>query len=88
MTNLETVILAFKDWAKPYTFYKSTSEKLSGDDLTLFQEIWEKAGDAEIWRIHDQVLACKITQTFVRENYGLDDNAIAKIVRAITYDWK
>lgn len=88
MTNLEAKILAFDDWTKPYTFFKTIAEKLPEDELALFQEIWEKASDREIWRIHDLILACKITQTFVRDTYGLDDNAIARIVRAISYDWK
>ena len=88
MTKIETAITAFDNWAKPYEFFKSVSEKLSGDDLVLFQDIWEKAIDREIWRIHDLILACKITHTFIRDNYRLDDHAIGLIVRAASYDWK
>ncbi len=88
MTNLETTIIAFKDWSKPYEFFKNVSEKLSGEELALFQEIWQKASDAEIWRVHDLILACKIAHTFIRNNYDLHDNAIGPIVRAISYQWR
>lgn len=88
MTNIENAIITFDDWTKPYEFFKSVSEKLSGDDLVLFQEIWGEAINREIWRIHDLILACKITHTFIRDNYALDDHTIGLIVRAASYDWK
>lgn len=88
MTDLEIKILAFENWDEPQTFFQSVSDQLSENDSILFREIWENANDKDIWQIHDLILACKITQTFVRESYGLDDNAIARIVRAITYNWR
>lgn len=88
MTKIETAIITFNDWSKPYTFFKTVSEKLSGDDLILFQDIWQKANDPEVWSVHDIILSCKITQTFIVNNYGLEEHATTQIVRAITYDWK
>ena len=88
MTNLETTILNIKSLEKPYDFFKNVSEKLSAEELALFQDIWEKASDVEIWRVHDLILACKIAHTFIRNNYDLDENAIGPIVGAISYQWR
>ena len=88
MTNLENEIMAFDDWSHPKSFFKSISEKLPQDDSELFKEIWKTANDTEIWGVHDQILSCRITQTLIRNTYGLDDSATAKIVRAITHYWK
>lgn len=80
--------MAFEDWSQPKSFFKSISEKLPQDDSKLFKEIWETANDTEIWSVHDQILSCRITQTLIRNTYGLDDSVTAKIVRAITHYWK
>ncbi|WP_296143495.1 hypothetical protein [uncultured Flavobacterium sp.] len=88
MTNLETTIIAFEDWSKPYEFFKSVSEKLSSEELALFQEIWNKASDPEIWKGLDIVLGCKTAHNFIRTNYALDEHAIGLMVRAISYQWR
>jgi len=88
MTNLETTIIAFKDWTKPDEFFKNVSEKLSSEELALFQEIWEKASDPEIWKHVDLVLGCKAAHNFIRTNYTLDEHAIGLMVGAISFDWR
>lgn len=88
MENIENVILSFKS-SYPWEFYKyvMTSE-LNQEEKNLFNEIWTKAGDFELWNFSDLILACKSSQSFIRENYKLSEEAIAKVVNAISYSWK
>ena len=90
MKTLEDIILHFDNWTQPWTFHEfvSTNKILNKTELELFDEIWAKAGDIELWNNADLILGCKATQIFIAENYDLSDKAIAYIVRALTYQWK
>lgn len=90
MNNLEEKILSFDNWPKPWTFreFITNDKALNENELNLFNEIWVKAGEAELWKNYDLVLGCKVSHRFISENYNLDDKAIANIVRALSYEWK
>jgi|GEM_PF-6001160 len=88
MTNLETTIIAYDDWTTSEEFFNSISEKVTEKDLILFQEIWNKASNPEIWKGLDIVLGCKTAHNFIRNNYVLDEQAMGKIVGAISMDWR
>jgi hypothetical protein len=90
MKTLEDKILSFDNWSQPWTFneFVSNDHTLSESELKLFNEIWTKAGDSELWNSADLILCCKASQIFIAENYDLTDKAIANIVRALTYQWK
>ena len=88
MTNLENTIIAYENWITSEEFFNFISEKVTGEDLILFQEIWHKASDPEIWKGLDIVLGCKTAHNFIRNNYALDEHAIGLMVRAISYQWR
>lgn len=90
MKTLEDKILSFDNWAQPWTFFEFvTSDKtLNEHDLNLFKEIYAKGGAYELWNGFDLILGCKTSHSFIAENYKLTDQAIANIVRALSYEWK
>ena len=90
MKALEKKILDFDNWTQPWTFheYVSNDSTLPESELSLFMEIWIKAGDFELWNNTDLILGCKTSHTFIAKRYNLSDKAIANIVRALSYDWK
>ena len=90
MKILEDKILRFDNWSQPWTFYEfvSKNKKLTKTELNLFNEIWVKAGDFELWNNGDILLNCKTSQAFIEKNYGLTNEAITNIVRALSYEWK
>lgn len=90
MKTLEDKILNFDNWAQPWTFHEfvSNDKTLTEPELSLFNEIWTKAGDFELWNNSDLILGCKASQTFISKNYNLKDTTITNIVRALSYQWK
>jgi len=90
METLEDKILNFENWSQPWTFYEfvSNDETLKESELSLFSEIWTKAGDFELWNNSDLILGCKASHSFISKHYSLTDKAIANIVRALSYQWK
>lgn len=90
MKTLEDKILSFDNWTQPWTFHEfvSSDKTLTEPELSLFNEIWTKAGDFELWYYSDLILGCKASQRFISENYNLKDTTIANIVRALSYQWK
>lgn len=90
MKNLENTILSFDNWLQPWTFCETIlkSNALSVDESKKFEELWNKVSGVEFWRDYDLVLSCKASHSFIRENYELSDNAIAKIVRALSYNYR
>lgn len=62
--------------------------KLSEAEKELFEKIWKKANDFENWNNSDLSLGCKITHQRLKESFNLSDEAIAKIVRIASYEWK
>ena len=88
MTTLENKILQFDNWSQPWTFKNSVEENLDGMELKLFREIWLQAGNFELWNHSELLLGCENSQTFLEENYSLSINAIANIVRAMSYEFK
>ena len=67
MTNLEITIIAYENWTTSQEFYSYISENVTGKDLILFQEIWSKASDPEIWKGLDIVLGCKTAHNFIHQ---------------------
>ena len=90
MTNLEKIILSFDQWSYPWTFYEFVLNNplLDKDSKLLFEKIWKEAGKFELWNYCDLVLGCKCCQQFIRENYELDEKAIANVVRSLSYEWR
>lgn len=90
METLEEKILTFDNWTQPWKFHEfvSRDNTLTELELSLFNEIWTKAGDFELWNNSDFILGCKASETFILENYNLKDATIAYIVRALSYQWK
>ena len=90
MKELETKILSFKNWEKPWSFYEFVcSEKNSNPkEVKLFIEIWTHASAFELWNNCEIILACKASQKFIMDNYDIDEGAVANIVRAISYEWR
>jgi len=90
MKTLEDKILSFENWTQPWKFHEfvTNDKTLTEVELSLFNEIWTKAGDFELWNNSDLILGCKASQTFISENYNLKDATIANIVRALSYQWK
>lgn len=89
MKNLENIILSFENWSKPWIFKESIlkNPELSTEEAKIFNEIWTKTSGTEFWKDFDLVLSCKTTQSFIRDNYNLSDEVIAKIVRALSYNY-
>ena len=90
MKTLEDKILNFDNWSQPWTFHEfvSSDKTLAEPEISLFYEIWTKAGDFELWNNSDLILACKASHSFIAKHYKLTDKAIASIVRALSYEWK
>ena len=90
LKNLENIILSFENWSQPWTFKETISKdpELSVDEAKIFDEIWTKTSSTEFWKDLDLVLSCKATQSFIRNNYNLSDDAIAKIVRALSFNYR
>jgi len=90
MKKLAQVILSFDNWTQPGTLYNFVldSELLDENTKLIFREMWEKANSFDIWKFSDLILSCKASQKLLADNYYLEDNAIANIVRAISYQWK
>ncbi|MFX0558685.1 hypothetical protein ACOCEA_17945 [Maribacter sp. CXY002] len=88
MKTLENKILRFDNWSQPWTFKESIEQTLNESELTLFREIWLKAGNFELWNHSDLILGCKASQKFLEDNYSLSDKAIANVVRGLSYEWK
>ena len=90
MKTLEDKILSFANWTQPWKFYEFvTNDKILTDtEINLFNEIWKKAGDFELWNNCDLILGYKASQTFIAKHYNLTDESIANIVRALSYQWK
>lgn len=89
LKNLENIILSFENWSHPWTFKESIlkNPKLSVDEAKIFDEIWTKTSGTEFWKDLDLILSCKTAQSFIRDNYNLSDEVIAKIVRALSYNY-
>ena len=90
MKDLQSTILSFDNWTRPWMFYEfiSYDKELSSTDLELFKEIWTKASDFELWNFSDLTLGCKAAHKCIKDNFSLTDETVAKIVRAISYQWK
>lgn len=90
MKTLEDKILSFDNWTNPWTFHEfiSNDKTLTEPELSLFYEIWTKAGNFALWNNSDLNLDCKASQTFISKNYNLKDTTIANIVQALSYQWK
>ena len=90
MKRLEVKILEFDNWSQPWTFYGfvSSEKSLNISDLNLFNEVWTNAGAYEFWNNTDLIQSCKASQTYISENYQLQNNVITNIVRALSYQWK
>jgi hypothetical protein len=90
MNALENKIISFDDWTQPWTFYQivSSDPTLSPIESAIFQEIWTRAGDPELWNNSDPILCAKASHNFIQSNYNLSDQAITTIVRALSYQWK
>lgn len=90
MKILEEKISKFDNWIQPWTFYSyiANDKNLTDQQLYLFNEIWTKAGGAEIWNNQDLALCCKTSYEFIAENYSLTEESIAIIVRALSYQWR
>ena len=87
---LEREILKFDNWSQPWIFYKTVIENLDNrvSEIDLFIEIWNKASDINLWNYSDLAIGCKTSQIFIKEYYKLKDEVSAKIVKAISYEWK
>ena len=90
MKDLQSTILSFDNWTQPWTFYEfiSSDKELMLTDLELFKEIWTNANDFELWNFSDLTLGCKASHKFIKDNFSLTNETVAKIVRAISYQWK
>ena len=90
MKKLAQIILSFDNWTQPRTLYTFVldSELLDENTKLIFKEMWEKANNFDIWNVSDLILGCKVSHKLLADNYDLEDNAIANIVRAISYQWK
>ncbi|MEO5911761.1 MAG: hypothetical protein ABIP95_12800 [Pelobium sp.] len=90
MKMLENKILSFENWSRPWTFHDFVMEDktLTKNELNLFSEIWIKASDFELWNESDLILGSKASEKVIKKNYYLTTQAIANIVRAISYQWK
>lgn len=90
MKALENKILSFSNWSQPWTFraYILKSGTLTDAEINLFDEIWTRAGDSELWNKSDLTLCAKASEELIAKNYNLADTAIANIVRALSYQWK
>jgi hypothetical protein len=90
MKNLEDTILTFENWSQPWNFRETIlkSSELTDEESTIFDQLWDKVSGLEFWRDYDLVLSCKASHSFIRENYELSDEAIAKIVRALSYNYR
>ncbi|WP_306349730.1 hypothetical protein [Flavobacterium sp. '19STA2R22 D10 B1'] len=90
MKTLEQIITTFNNWSQPWTFqeYIITNPELDDEKKSIFNEIWTKAGSDDIWKFSDLILGCKASQNFIRNHYELKEDAIANIVRALSYQWE
>ena len=89
MSDIETKISNFNNWGQPWTFHTfvCSDQSISLKSIELFNEIWIKASDFELWHNDDLILGCRASHKFILDNYSLTDETIAKIVRAISYEW-
>ncbi|MBK7668459.1 MAG: hypothetical protein IPJ32_14655 [Sphingobacteriaceae bacterium] len=87
--NIEIAILSSKNTSYYSQLIKYIDKSnLSENERILFDKIWAEAIDFSNWNDSDLSLGCKITHERLRKNFKLSDEAIAKIVRIASYEWK
>jgi hypothetical protein len=81
----------FRDWSMPWKFISHMRESLASrpDTLAQFERIYSEASDPSHWRSADLPYACKIAHTETKQKFPeIEDDVIAAIVRASSYDWR
>lgn len=87
--ELNKAIMSFSDWEHPWEFENFVSALLSENDKGRFNSISRAANDKDNWLQAGLVLGCKIAHKSLREKFSeLEEESIASIVRAASYQWR
>ncbi len=88
MKDLEIKILAFDNWAAPWTFYDyvMTDKEIASAHLQIFREIWIRVSGYEMWNLSDLSFGYNAACKFIKDKYDLSEDAGAAIARVISYD--
>jgi hypothetical protein len=89
--NLKDAVNRFDDWSMPWTFEKCvrTSIGPENEESKYFDALVEEASRSEHWRAADLPFACKIARDETKRKFpNADDQVLASIVRAVSYNWR
>jgi hypothetical protein len=88
---MKSEVEQFADWSMPWKFiaYMRTSLAARPEELARFEKIYTEISDPTHWRSADLAFACKIAHNEAKRRFPeAEDEVVAAIVRASSYDWR
>lgn len=90
-SQINAVIEAYTDWARPWLFYDSVVaiERLADDERSLITAIWSEGSDERHWLDGASSNGSASAELALEQSFPeLSAKARGRVVRAAAYQWK
>ncbi len=90
-SQINAVIEAYTDWARPWMFYDSVVaiERLADDERSLITAIWSEGCNERHWSDGSLPEGSAAAELALEQSFpALSAKARSRVVRAAAYQWK